>query len=196
MIPGNEMSSVPAPSDFIVPDELYDWCDRKVDYEAGGVALNDPTQGLRVYTWRIQAVGASAILDVPEDVLIEPVTLFTAVATITEISFTFDLNMQPSVAYVAGGVAYFWYYDTALSAYTTLTLTGAASPRCLLDDRRATQTLNADVLLFYLRDGYLWERIQRDRFEIEYQMMATDAPAIARIGFTTGYRIQIELVVA
>jgi len=195
MIPGNALSSEPAPAEFIPPDELYDWCDRKVDYEAGGVALNDPTQGLRVYTWRIRAVGANAILDVPDEPGIEPVTLFTAPSTITEISFTFDLNMQPAVAYVANGVARFWFYDTAVSAYRTMILTDAISPRCLLDDRRTTQTLNADILLFYLKEGYLCERIQRDRFEIEYQLRETDARAIARIGFSTGYRIQIELVV-
>ncbi len=194
MIPGNAMSSEPALSTFIPPDDLYDWCSRTIDWEAGGIALNDPTQGLRAYAWRIRAVGAQAVLDVPEAPGIAAVTLFTASAPITEISFTFDLNMQPVVAYVSGGVAAFWYYDTFVSGYSTLLLPDATSPRCLVDDRRNTQELNADVLLFYIRDGFLWERIQRDRYLIEYQMAETDSVAIARVGFTRGFRIQIELI--
>lgn len=188
------MSSVPAISTFIPPDDQYDWCIRGIDWEAGGVALNDPTQGLRVHDWRIRAVGAAAVVDVPAVPSITPVTLFTAGSAISEISFTFDLNMQPAVAYVAGGVAAFWYYDTFLSGYTHLLLPRATSPRCLVDDRRNTQELNADILLFYIRDGVVWERIQRDRYAIEYAMAETNSVAIARIGFTRGYRIQIELV--
>ncbi|NCC40475.1 MAG: hypothetical protein EOM21_13665 [Gammaproteobacteria bacterium] len=198
MIPGNALSTSLAVAPVIPPDDLFDWCRPRTDWEFGGVAVGDPTQGFQVYHWRVRAQGTDAVLDVPDQPSIEPVTLFTSTYSIAEIGLSFDQNMNPSIAYYENGRAKFWYFNTDTSQREILLLPeGSISPRCFMDDKRPTQTGSSDILLLYLRDGALYYRQQRDRYLTERWLRDTpDAIGIARCGMTYGKRVQIELVYA
>ena len=194
MLPNNSLSTSLAIGTFVPPDELYDWCKKLVDYEEGGIALNDPSQGMRVRAWRIVAKDREITIDVPAAPEITPVLLYTAASRLTEISLAFDQNMAPALAFVEGGVAKFWYFATDTQSRQTLELTGCTAPRCFLDDKRSTQTGNSDIILVYLKAGGLYYRQQRDRYLTERLLKMTDAVGINRCGMTYGNRVQIELV--
>lgn len=135
------------------------------DFEFGGIALNDASQGLDVQVWRCFIVNDQDIY--VEAPLVAP-TLVLSVPGITEISFCFDQAMHIFIAYVANDVAKFYWFDSTVSGFVTTTIPGGVSPRCVLDDHRPLQSTNADIILGYISNGALCFRAQRDRYGIEY----------------------------
>lgn len=202
MIPGAALSTLVAEGDFLPPRNR-----RKQpleDYELGGVALNDASQGLQFYEWRGRYIDGSVVLDVPG--VVAPVTVLT-VPGVTEFSFSFDQNMSPVVAYMLGdGSAHFYWFDSTIPGFTTLDLgSGARSPRCSLDDKRAVSGVASgasDVILTYLRDDALYFRAQRDRYATEYKLELPPAFAnfnlsrwkLGQFGMGNGLRMLWQLV--
>ena len=162
----------------------------------GGIALNDPSQGLLVQSWRAWLVGSS-VRCAPDslaelgDVGVELLN----VSGITELSLAFDQNMHPAVAYVAGGLTYLWWFDTQAGGQATLLLPGCASPFITMDDKRDVSLATSDILLFYIRASALHYRQQRDRFTIETRLtdLAPDMTRIVRAGMGSNYRLQVEV---
>lgn len=163
MLPDNSLSSIPAPGAYLPPDDQTP--PALTDYELGGVAINDASQGLRVKVWTL-------FVD-HEDVKLQPagggaVTLFSATG-ISDIALAFDQNMHPAVAYLQAGELKLRWYDATLGQTVTSSFGAARSPKLSLDDKResATRAGRSDVVLAYLRGGGLYYRQQRDRFTIE-----------------------------
>lgn len=192
-LPGGQLSTTPIVSDILSPDGR-DRVDFSVDYELGGIALNDPSQGLQYQVW-VAYVRDGTIYARPEDGGAE--TAITSDTNITEVSLSFDQNMRPTLAYVANGVTKLYWYDTQIGGPTTTTFAGAFSPFLTLDDKRESQLGTSDLLFFYLRDGSLYYRQQRDRFGVEYQL-ATGIPVsvdrIVRVGMGTNLRLQVVII--
>lgn len=170
-----------------------------VDYERGGRAIQDASDGLDVYDWRGRYVGTDFILDVPPGI-VAPTTLFS-VADVTEFQFTFDQNMQPFVTYrLDNGEAYYRWFDSTIPDFRTDQLpAGARSPRCALDDKRAlagTQAGASDIILAYIRDDALKFRAQADRYDTEYALAAGDLAdyGLGQIGMNRVWRFQFQLV--
>lgn len=161
----NRLSTQVVPGDFQTPDDLE--TSALIDYELGGIALNDPTQGLRVQTWT--AVYDSGTSDLTLSAPSAGSTVLWNRPGITEISLAFDQNMNPFVAYVQSGQAKYYWWDTNLPGFTTTNLpVGSVTPRCCLDDKRETQTAASDTILAYVLGTALYMRRQRDRFTIDY----------------------------
>jgi hypothetical protein len=195
VIPNNRLSSSQVVQAFLPPDDLFDYCVPIVDYERGGVGLNNPSQGLNVQTWRLRWFRGDFLIDSTSNPAVGTQLLFSTEGSVSEVGLAFDQNMAPSVAYVEDGIGKFRWYDTNLLAWVTTILgSGVRSPRAALDDKRTRQTLLSDILLFYIRDGSLYYRQQRDRFDVERFLRETDAIAIGRAGMTVGLRVQIELI--
>ena len=165
MLPDHVLSSQLVLGYYLYPDNLDP--DPFKSYELGGVALNDPSEGLMYQTWWARLfkdgitetskiyIGAD---NVPEFVWLDG-------ADFGEVSLAFDQNMNPFVAYVDGDDAKFYWYNTALPGYTTTTLpAGSRSPKCYLDDKREMQDSTNDILLVYMRDDKLYYRERRDRY--------------------------------
>lgn len=193
-LPGDALAFPAIPGALLSPDALGR-PNRVIDYEHGGIALNDGTQGLQVQNWRLRLVGTevrvSAAPYVAETVLI-------TVPGITQCSLAFDQNMNPAVAYAAGNQAYLYWYSTALEAMTTTTLDAdVRSPFLCMDDKRApATTLNLnDVLLFYIRSNRLCYRQQRDSYTIERTLAWFDGNllSIHKAGMNAGLRMQVEV---
>lgn len=158
------------------------------DYELGGVALHDPSQGLRYQKWTCEVVGD----DIKLYGEIAPVIIAFTRSGVTEVSLAFDQNMNPFIAFVQNGDAKFWWYDTAVQAQIFTDLNGER-PRTALDDKRKLQSGSSDIILCYTRTGTLYMRQQRDRFTIEYQLATDVVGTIRRIGMNRINRFQIEM---
>jgi len=184
MMPDNVLSTVPANAAFSGARALP--VTRTVDYEDGGIAIQDPSRGSQYQRWRGRLIGNDILLDAPE---VEPFAVYSG-AGITEISFTFDQNMRPAIAFVQAGVAKLWWFDSVAGAQVVTEYPGAITPRVILDDKRFTQTSNSDVILGYVRDGALYYRQQRDRFTIERLLDAGPHVGLVKIGFNVQLRLQ------
>src|SRR5690606_17343676 len=151
MIPQNVLSTTPDPDAFRAPRDRVK--ERLIDYELGGRAIQDSSEGLELQVWRGRYLDGAIVLDVPG--VVEPVTVLE-IADVTEFQFTFDQNMQPAIAYVVNDQTAHWYwYDTTVPGFETLDLPeGSITPRCTLDDKRhasGTLTGASDIILTYLR---------------------------------------------
>jgi len=167
------------------------------DYELGGVALQDPTQGLQVRVWRgywNPEDSTAYLVTWPEG---SPIPIFTE-PDVFEFTFSFDQNMRWTAAcLLRNGLCKFRRYDTVTNTYVTDTFTGFTGLKLALDDKRTNQTLSGrtDVLLTYLKGSTLYYRQQRDRFETE-RVLQTDLPANLRItnfGMNNRLRMQWRL---
>jgi hypothetical protein len=194
MIPMGRLSTEPTPADFISPDDL-DPPDALTDYELGGRALNDPSEGLQVHVWRGYVEGNGKVyLEAPG----QPSTLIFTAAGITEMRFTFDQNMRPFIAYTQNLRPKIRWYDTVAGENVITQLTdGDRNLRCALDDKRDMQTSQGtnDIILAYVRGTSLYYRQQRDRYENEYLLTdAIPAPFFLRFGMNKAGRLQFEFL--
>lgn len=194
-LPGNALSPVAVPSSLLHPDTLGR-PSLLMDYELGGIGLQDPSQGLQVQPWRFRVDG-SQIKVGPHPYTTES-TLLTAVG-VTAVSGSFDQNMNPMVAYVLSATARLYWYDSVPASYVTVLLgADVKSPMLTLDDKRpeAGSQNRSDVLLFYVRGSRLCYRQQRDRFQVErtLQWLDGNAATIRKAGMSQGLRVQLEVV--
>ena len=191
-MPEGGLSTAPRPSRFF--GARSGAVSKTIDYEDGGIAIQDASDGLLYQRWRARLFNAGkddsfVMLDARE----VPEFVWLTVPKMTEISFSFDANMRPSVAYVAGGQAFLSWYDSLDSTYKTTALAvGVITPRVTLDDKRYVGSNGyqiSDVILAYVRGGNLYTRIQRERYETEH-LMATDVKPLIKVGFNRGLRLQ------
>lgn len=187
-LPGESLSTNPMPSQFVGGRSLA--VSSRQDYETGGIALQDPSQGLRVQTWRARLIGQAVVIDADT---VAPVTWYSAPG-ITEISLSFDQNMRPVLAFVQDGVAKLRWFDPVAGAVVVTNIgAGVVTPRVALDDKRRFGVPDSDVLLAYLRGGALYYRQQRERFLTERLLHAGPHYRLIKIGMGRGLRMQFDL---
>lgn len=199
MIPDKQLSDEYVPGEMLSPDDAP----RRPlhDYELGGVALQDPSQGLQVQYWHcyydepLQAV----YIEAPNLEL--PVLLFEQ-NDIVELSFCFDQNMRWSCVYkTIDGSAYFRWYDSQTADYVVTTLAaGTITPFLSLDDKRIFANATSDIILTYLRKhatepqfNTLYFRAQRDRFTIEYKLADKVKGSISNFGMANKLRMEWQI---
>jgi hypothetical protein len=193
MIPGNSLSNPTEYAPFLYGDSLP--TTNHIDYEMGGIAIQDASQGLQYQLWQAALVGNNVILT-PQITISSPVTIYSG-NNITEISFTFDQNMTPFLAFVQDGTAKYYWYDNSLHSYTTVSLpSGVTNPRVCLDDKRAIESAlgHNDIILAYIRSNNLCFRMQRQRFLTEYVLATNVNATLVKIGMNTVNRLQFELM--
>jgi hypothetical protein len=191
-LPGNVLVEPFSPAPFEPPDDTPR-SPLTTDLEKGGTALNDPSQGLMVKDWKFFMV-----LD---DVVVAPAgggvaTVLFNQPGVTEVSGSFDQNMNPAVAYVDGAGAHLWWFDTTVGAmvFTDLPV-GVRTPFLTLDDKRAIANTYSDILLFYVLNTNLCYRQQRNRYGVERILYSFNGPQvdILRVGMNKGLRVQVEV---
>lgn len=167
------------------------------DYETGGTALSDSSQGFLVRDWKAEVINGSEIWLSPEDTPGDAVLVRTD-TNITEVTFSFDQLMREVVAYVADGVAYIWYFDSEQSQFDVKSIPDAISPFATLDDKRRIGGFlgENDVLIFYIKNSNVYYRAQRDRYDVEY-LFSNNIPGaaqrISKCGMDNQYRMHIEI---
>lgn len=192
MIPQHTFMMAPPSSAYLWGAEI-----RSTDaesWEMGGVGISDPSGGLSYQLWHgvLDVDTGTVLLDSPNT----PQFVLYSEAGITQMDFSFDQNMKPCLAFTQNGVAKFWWYNTVNLQYEIITLSaGDMTPLTLLDDKRDQQLGQSDIILFYLREGRLYYREQRDRFTIEYDSGIVGVRKLLRVGFTEGLRVQLMVLV-
>jgi len=178
-------------------DVTYEVLPFSKEISRGGVALNNPSQGLNTQDWTVNWNPESGNFVVTsESGIIQ--TIPTIALDISSFSFCFDSNMQPALVYQNSAGTFLYFFDSALPGFSLLSLDPMArSVKLYHDDKRKLQ-VNAgvtDALLFYLIDDKLFMRRQRDRYATEIQLatLASRTCSIRRVGMTSDYRIQFEL---
>lgn len=182
---------------FIFPDNISTDSELE-DYELGGVALQNPLQGLEVQTWKgyWNPDDSTAYLIATSTDPDNPIPIFTE-PDVVEFCFTFDQNMRWAAAIrTSTNLMRFRWYDTLVAAYVTTEILGVRSVRLALDDKRtlSVQQGNADIIITTINEagGVGW-RIQRDRFELQYNYTGRTFPSRARIthfGMSQSRRLQ------
>lgn len=99
-----------------------------------------------------------------------PLALFPAplpVATSTDFTICFDANARPVFAYAdtAGGTVNMARFVAGVPTFNTF---AGSSPKLIYDGQMQRDSLQDDVVIYYLRGGILRARFQRDTFGIEY----------------------------
>lgn len=193
-LPDHVLSSEVVYGYYLVPDNRDP--SPLIDYEYGGVALYDPSQGFwnRIWYAKIKIDGVKELKEIligSEGV--SEVSFFSG-ESFTEISLAFDQNMNPFLAFTADGISKFYWYDPIVAGYVLTALpAGSRSPKCCLDDKREFQRGTSDILLMYMRGTTLYYREQRDRFEVEYTLKTGLLPGddVLVVGMTDRNRVQV-----
>lgn len=163
MLPGDGQVSIPAhPSRFAETANQRDV--PLVDYEMGGVDLYNPNFGLEVKLWTARCDGHAVMVEAEGT---PAVPLFSRTGIISRIGVAFDQSMNPHIAFVEDGLVWLWWRDTIANEMVFTSFPGARSPCLSLDEKRASELGNSDILFSYLRADALCVRQQRDRFSIE-----------------------------
>lgn len=190
-LPDNPLT-LTEPLPYIEPDDLP--FKRLVSHERGGIALNDPSQGLDVQNWRLESDGSMVRLF---SEMGSPIDLFPD-SGIRQLSLTFDQNMRTVIAaeYISGGVDLIWY-DTLAALEETTFFSDIRAPVVSLDDKRESQSGTSDVIFGYVRnsDNMLCYRQQRERFNAEHELVQL-APRsrLRNLGMTEQMRMQFEVL--
>src|SRR5690554_2714595 len=116
-LPDNVLSTEPIAAQFNGPRALP--VTGLLDYEHGGVAIQDPSRGLMYQTWRARVIGQDILLGAPNT---PEFVAYAGSASITEVSLAFDQNMRPTIAFVEGGRAKLLWYDSAIPGETVTEL--------------------------------------------------------------------------
>lgn len=195
MLPQLRLSSTPVIAEFGDADAMVRGM--ASDFERGGVAIGDPTQGLDVATWEAYVDGDQVkVHTYPGGA---DTVLFTDPG-VTELRLAFDQNMRPAIAFVSDGLAKLYWYDPVRQAAVITTIPNATSPVLCLDDKRDGQRDFSDILLFYLRgtpdEPRLLMRAQRDRYGVEYDLglVAAGTARLETVGMAKNLRLRMRLV--
>lgn len=137
-------------------------------WELGGIALSDTSEPMTYYWYGY--VKSKAIYLQRSGA--EPVAVLAFAGEVTEMSFSFDQNMRPTIAYIEDGVAKLYWYD-ASAAKNVLTLyPNITNPRLSLDDKRKFNIGNSDIIFAYVIDhNRLCYRLQRERYGAEHVLL-------------------------
>jgi len=181
------LSTLNEQQEFIIPKKRF----RIRDYEYGGIALSDASQGMFVQLWTIQYSGTNVQVHSPSS--IEPTVLFTATG-VTDLGLAFDQSMFPTVAYVQDGECKLRWYDTSVAeVVTTIYGNTYKDPQVTLDDARSDSATSNDIVFSYIREGHINFRLQRDRYLIEYATGIV-ASRLIQTGMTRNMRFQFKYI--
>lgn len=164
-----------------------------VDYERGGVALGNSSEGLSRYDWTFKVInktqGMLSREGVPEIMVHEFST------KPLDVAFCFDQSMNIVLAWQDKDfILYLKRYSSATNSFQVLNLGIGKCPRLTLDEKRAEFISNSDVILGYIANNTLLYRIQREGYLTPHVIEENMLPSqrLARIG-VKGFRLQFVL---
>lgn len=193
MIPNNGLSS-PALPGLFERRPADSAAGGLLSYSAGGIAIQDATMGFDFQTWEARITGNRIFLSAPNT----PAFQIYQGIDLSYVSLAFDRQMQPVIAFVDDGVARLEWYDS-LTQQRVVTIIGATeilTPLVYMDDDRVMQSDTADVIISYLKNGSLYYRQQRDRYETEITLSPGSYFRLNKFGMNRGLRLQFELLFA
>lgn len=195
MLPDNTLSSITVASTFQFPANVVR-SSLLEDFELGGVALQDTSQGHRVHAWYARVDQATGNVYTRPGVAGTDI-LIDNQPNVFEFAFAFDQNMRWVAVYtLTDGTTYLKWYDASIPGYTTTTLSGINSARLTLDNNQESAILagTTDLILTYIKtaSNEVCCRVQRDRYATEYVLSGRLAGnmLITNFGMSNVYRLQ------
>lgn len=174
MIPNSRWSCQTKPQEFSInkilpkPDTRYS---SVFDIKTGGVELSESNGSLNSRYWMVYQQGSNVLIRGANDVNTwdDPVILFTESNAIVDISLSFDNLGRPVVFYQKGTELVLWFYDSQIGdiSFKTITTDGH-SPIVNFDYINETSNPESDIMMYYVRNDVAYMRLQRDRFDVEY----------------------------
>lgn len=144
-------------------------------WELGGVALSNTSEPMQ-YHWYGYVKDKAIYLHRSGA---EPVTVLAFEGNVTEMSFSFDQNMRPTIAYVEDGIAKLYWYDASATNNVITLYPDIKNPRLSLDDKRGFNVSNSDIIFAYVADhNRLCYRLQRERYGVEHTLRIDEEKTI------------------
>lgn len=185
MIPQNKLSQDVSTTKFLSRERTSDL----LDFELGGVALQDVSSGLNSNQWSCYYLDGGVVLDDGNGFTKKVLN----VGDLKQLCFCFSISMIYYIAYTTDDGCYLYWYDTQTNDYSTLKLPdGTENPQLSLDERRTFNLNNADVILSYTNSGRLICRNQRDRFGVEYVLSEETVGKLVQTGITKNGRFSFK----
>lgn len=189
MMPDNVLSTTPVVAPFFLP-QVKSYYAPLVDYELGGLALNDPSGGLDLQLWTAYVDGDDIVVEDADD----NTTVLFQMPNVQRLSLAFDSNMKPVIAYTVPSGGYLYWFDTFVGETVHTPIPGATNLCITLDERRDELINNSDVILAYNKGTDLCYRQQRDRYATEYLLSADEGGTLVAIGTNKQYRLQFKIM--
>jgi hypothetical protein len=166
-----------------------------VDWERGAEqSLTDLT--VRDQVWRSRVLMPSGEVQVTQDQVTWVPALTEPDIDIKTVSFSFDLNMRPFVAYklIGGTSSMLYWFDGTIPGYATLTVTDVESSYLVFDFPFKADADGAEVLWFYVVGDQCLYRRQSDRFTIEHTFGTVPAgrKKITGVGMSRNWRLHVR----
>lgn len=163
-----------------------------VDTVIGPVGLQDPSQRLNVKFW--QAFYDDGFVKLLDTETGDTIDVFEAVNGIKKLYLAFDQNANDAYAYIddSGNLSFRWY--RAAAGYDVTDSFGPASDAIVsMDMNYFPSSGSSDILLYYIRDGAIYCRVQRENYEIERATTVTEGAVVFKSrGMRSDYRFQVE----
>ncbi len=159
-------------------------------WDSGGVQLADSSKGLLDFHWKAYTNGSTIFLgkSVGSEVSFHPILYAN---NITEIDLTFDQLSRYVICFVSEGVSKLYWYNTLVSSYVITDFIDAKSPKVSLDDKRAFNVGESDVIFAYINNNNLCYRLQRQRYNIEHILHpVAENSTLKKIGMCTDNRFR------
>lgn len=166
------------------------------DNEAGPVNHLDTSGGMNFQEWVLTY--ADPLFTLTPQTSGIPFNAAITVAGVEQVSFCFDQNARVTIAYIKGGSAFLYWYDSDGAAFVTTEYASVTSAMLSLDDKRSMEVNVNDIIFWYTMEFtpglyYLYHRKQRERFQIQYEMAQDCFPYFRGAGMHRGLRGKIAL---
>lgn len=168
--------------------------DTPFELELGPIELNNSGGSIKEFWWLFNFNGtyvtASRYNHFDEAFDDEQIIFY--VDNVKRLSATFDQLGRPMVFYetVLGELRLYWF-DPVNVENTTTVFGDGSYPFSTFDIRWDTSNARSDNMLFYIRDGGIYYRLQRDRYSIEHATPVINGAILLEADMTVDYRLQL-----
>ena len=158
----------------------------------GPVAINDPSKELNNKFWAAYADAGDLYLS--DTVDLTNTLILSEPDGIAKVALAFDQNANDTYAYITDlGELKLRFYDSLIPGDSLVSFGIVQSMTLAMDIKYYPSSDQSDILLYYIRDGAIYCRIQRDRFLIEYATpVTTGASRLLDSGMRKDYRFQVR----
>lgn len=153
------------------------------ELELGPVSLNASDGDIKAAWWLFeynpddQYVYASKWSEITQSFEVAQ-PIFQDVDGVSKLSATFDQLGRPIVFYQSGTELRLYWFDPVLADNVLAYVADGSYPFATFDIRWDTSSSASDALLFYVRDGGIYYRLQRDRYVTEHATPVTGAEGV------------------
>lgn len=190
MLPENKVTVTKQPPQWYVPERL----NQRIDYEKGGIALQNPSWGLNYQLWTLEYREYDHTL-VLRGQIVPDIILKTGLVDVISVGLSFDQNMTPIYFYSIGTQTFF-NWVTPEGVAQEIILPNIRNPQLSRDEYRDFNLHNADVILSYVSGKQLIVRYQRHRFLPQYAQAIYTLPSdyeVVQVGLTKRMRYEFFL---